>query len=70
MFTDGPDPHPGRCKNHRAEHHSDGYIENLRCLEAEGTRHICRFPKPAHVVAERVIYTAAPPEPWVVPPRG
>jgi hypothetical protein len=58
-----PDQHPGRCLNHRGI---------LRCLEAEGTEHVCRFPAPRRLVknpmhAGSFIY-ASEPKPWVVPP--
>lgn len=44
-----PDPHPGRCLNYRTKTHSDGYIESLRCLDYEGTEHVCSFPSSTHV---------------------
>lgn len=57
-----PDPHPGRCQNLRMVTHSDGYIENLRCLDYEGTEHVCQFPEPEHS-----IYSAQEHKPWVRP---
>jgi hypothetical protein len=45
MFIDLPDPHPGRCKNHRYVF-VDGYPDSLRCLDYEGTPHVCSFPTP------------------------
>jgi hypothetical protein len=35
-----PDPFPGRCKNHRWVGDT-----SVRCLEYEGTSHVCKFPK-------------------------
>lgn len=64
-----PDPNPGRCKNHRSEGE-----ETLRCLDYEGTPHVCSFPKP---LAERrkdwggwstmTIQAPPKPQPWVKP---
>lgn len=34
-----PDPHPGRCFNYRLVNG-----QTLRCLDYEGTRHVCDFP--------------------------
>lgn len=46
MRIEMPDPDPGRCKNIRQVVHSDGSIENLRCLDYEAVRHVCEFPEP------------------------
>ena len=41
MYIEIPDPHPGRCHNHRPVGH-----EFLRCVDYEDHPHICRFPEP------------------------
>jgi hypothetical protein len=64
-----PDPHPGRCENYRSVVHSDGYVETLRCLDYEGTEHICSFPEPEHRVITVGGYTYTPqaPQRWIKP---
>lgn len=71
MHIHMPDPYPGRCQNVRHNMHADSYVETLRCLEAEGTEHVCRFPESTHYVSagEGQVYTTTAPQPWVVPPR-
>jgi hypothetical protein len=58
------DEFPGRCKNLRP----CGY-EMLRCLEAEGTAHTCRFPESRIKVHHGAHSTLTPMtvKPWVVP---
>lgn len=71
MIIEGTDPHPGRCHNFRTTRGWNA-TETVRCLEAEGTVHVCRFPKPRMV--ERKVglnineYQAKDLQPWVVPP--
>lgn len=71
-----PDPFPGRCLNYRHHDHAiDGRSETLRCLESEGTEHVCRFPEPiVHKRSDWGPYQMSslgkpPPAPWVVPAR-
>jgi hypothetical protein len=63
-----PDPHPGRCLNFR---HDTGRAGRLRrCLEMEGTKHVCRFDPPAPSQQATHSYTLTEPRqrPWKVPP--
>lgn len=66
------DPFPGRCRNFRTVGHANGQSESLRCLDYEGTPHVCEFP-PSRVNASSTGYatyatsTPAPPKPWVKP---
>ena len=68
-----PDPDIGRCKNVRHNNCSCGYSEALRCLDYEGTEHVCEFPAPMHACSmsrpENNVYRYAPPtpKPWVKP---
>jgi hypothetical protein len=70
-----PDPHPGRCGNHRTITHSDGFVETLRCLDYEGVVHVCSFPEPRNRRFDRsdwgglnqASYVTPKPEPWVKP---
>lgn len=73
-FIHVPDPFPGRCQNVRHVLHANGEPETLRCLDYEGTRHVCEFP-PSRVnasstgwVTYQSIMTAPPaPKRWVKP---
>lgn len=60
------DPHPGRCRSFRPV---PGSLESVRCLDYEGTDHICRFPprKPAMTTATSATYSRTDPKPWVRP---
>lgn len=68
-----PDEHPGRCRNWRHDASTQG--QSVRCLEAENTEHVCRFPAhPAPIpsvntVVYDVHFTKSDPKPWVVPPK-
>lgn len=68
-----PDPHPGRCINLRPADDQYGYPTYLRCLEAEGTTHVCRFPDPPERIKNNDVYHTysldeiSKPTPWVVP---
>lgn len=70
-FIKMEDPNPGRCQNFRTVNHSDGYIENLRCLDYEDVPHECSFPEPTHVVStvNNIFRSSDLPksEPWVKP---
>lgn len=69
-FVRLPDPNPGRCENFRTLHHADGFVEVVRCLDYEASRHVCAFPEPEHRVVEVNGYTmptAQTPVPWVRP---
>ena len=68
MYLITPDPYPGRCLNHRLDVAS---MSQVRCLDYEGTRHVCRFPK-IHAPSKDVqystsIYSNTKPKPWVAP---
>jgi len=65
MYIQMPDPNPGRCLNFR--HDTGPYGKARRCLEAEGTKHVCRFDPPERRPASERIYQASAPEPWIVP---
>lgn len=69
-YTRLPDPHPGRCLNTR--HDVGPYGQSRRCLEKEGTVHVCRFPdvqRPDPKIQSMTYTRSQPePEPWVVPP--
>ena len=66
MLLIEPDPHPGRCRNHRSVT-VGGYPQNVRCLGYEGTRHVCTFDIPsAPPVASGFVGTKTP-KPWVAP---
>lgn len=70
MHTEMPDPHPGRCKNFRTVWVS-GYPETIRCLDYEGTAHVCHFPPPADRSlsnSHNVWVGGQPlPQPWIKP---
>lgn len=69
-YTSIPDPYPGRCKNLRPVRHSDGHIENLRCLEYEDEDHVCNFPEAPVVTETHNIFQTSDlpePKPWVRP---
>lgn len=75
MYVRLPDPNPGRCENYRSVMHSDGRVETLRCLDYEGTKHICEFPEPLHIASDprwggnSYSYSEKHdrPQPWVKP---
>lgn len=65
-----PDLHPGRCQNVRHVQHADGHAGTVRCLDYEGTEHVCTFPAPLHVVTpsgSSLTYTTPTPQKWVKP---
>lgn len=69
-----PDPYPGRCLNFRSRAAPGGRIETVRCLDYEGTEHVCTFPPftyhppIATAYASSVsTYTQEQPQPWVKP---
>lgn len=65
-----PDPYPGRCKNHRSVL---WYAEskNVRCLDYEGTDHVCTFEQPPAAFSIDVSQLSSSvmrePEQWVKP---
>lgn len=65
-----PDPFPGRCKNHRSEFRY-GRLVSLRCLDYEGTEHVCTFEdlRPPITASDQVnTYTVShESKPWVKP---
>jgi hypothetical protein len=68
-----PDPFPGRCKNHRSDFRY-GRLVSLRCLDYEGTQHVCTFEelRPPFTASDQVTSSLHPsnPEPWVKPPAA
>lgn len=65
-----PDPHPGRCKNTRQHMGPFAQVTILRCLDYEGTPHVCEFPKPPEAVqGDWGTYSIPKPQPkrWVKP---
>ena len=68
-----PDPHPGRCQNHRTHIGPNGEIEQLRCLDYEAVPHVCSFPEPKSTYGSltwgggSVTYKTPKPTPWVKP---
>lgn len=67
MYIHIADLHPGRCRNQRV-FWEGGHPETLRCLDYEGTEHVCTFPEPVRR-ATTLTYTSGDtkPEPWVKP---
>lgn len=66
-YITAPDPFPGRCRNHRAVPFT---LESLRCLDYEGTEHVCRFPEPppnTPQVGRWAQSNTVTPKPWVRP---
>lgn len=67
-----PDMDPGRCENHRIVW-VGGNPKTLRCLDYEGTDHVCSFEKPQPVpqgtdMASAWTTISYPrPKPWVKP---
>ncbi len=60
-----PDPHPGRCLNHRVVRG-----QSLRCLNYEIVPHVCEFPEPVPPPARRAqsyTQTISEPAPWQRP---
>jgi hypothetical protein len=56
-----PDPHPGRCRNHR---------DGRRCLDYDHRPHVCEFPEPPPsptTTSFHITYTRGVIEPWVKP---
>lgn len=68
MIIHVPDPHPGRCLNHRRDP-SDPYgVSTLRCLRTEGHAEACCFPEPPPLRLNPCnSYVQRQPEPWVEP---
>lgn len=71
MTLVAPDPHPGRCQNHRTEFRG-GRLVSLRCLDYETVRHVCTFEEPpsaptASSASITYSLTVPKPEPWVKP---
>lgn len=67
-----PDPHPGRCRNTRQHDMGNGQFKALRCLDYEGTKHVCSFPPQIVVEARDWVgntysHKAEEPNPWVKP---
>lgn len=64
-----PDPHPGRCANLRSSRVTVGKM--LRCLDYEGTEHVCRFevenPLPVATGANTTYVHSRKNEPWKRP---
>ena len=67
-----PDEYPGRCKNHR-EINWYARPKTVRCLDYEGTEHVCTFEQPpvevhlsGNIGLSRSV--AVDPKPWVKPP--
>lgn len=74
MFIHVDDPHPGRCLNLRADRGDPYRLTYKRCLEAEGTGHVCRFPPDRATVSTawaNGIRSSNPPKPvpWIIPPN-
>lgn len=72
MHVDVPDPDVGRCKNVRLYRHANSEVEYLRCLDYEGTPHVCSFPTPlprssSSGWSSATYYTVPKPKPWVKP---
>ena len=65
MIINMPDPHPGRCRNWR---------DGERCLDHDGTEHVCSFRKPMPTPPEfwnqSSSQTTAKPKPWIKPKDG
>lgn len=70
MILNLPDPHPGRCLNHRQGRDHTGYPVSKRCLDYEGHDGRCRFPEdpaPGPRQGEAVSYGTQEPKAWVRP---
>lgn len=66
-----PDPHPGRCQNTRLHRGPYGATRTLRCLDYDGTQHVCSFPEvPKETGKDWGAYSIPKPKPkaWVKPP--
>lgn len=67
MHINALDPNPGRCLNHRTS--PDG--NTVRCLDYEGTDHVCSFPPfPIALSGSASMsysITTPEPKPWVKP---
>lgn len=70
MYIEVPDQFPGRCRNHR------WYVTGMeRCLDYEGTAHVCSFREPGmeqYTWAPKsgtitTTWTHRQPEQWVKP---
>lgn len=62
-----PDPFPGRCHNLRASRFHPGSF--LRCLDYEGSRHVCEFPIETPPVVGAMSYSTSTTQlkPWIDP---
>lgn len=72
MHIEAPDPHPGRCRNVRSCWQND-HIVTMRCLDYEGTPHVCSFPRPPVQMSRasgHVFQSTPQPKPWVKPEDG
>lgn len=68
MFYRYPDPHPGRCLNHRTDPGDPYRVKQLRCLEMEGHPSACRFPPPSIAITQdSASFDQSTPQPWKVP---
>lgn len=61
-----PDQHPGRCNNLRHSRYRPGVM--LRCIDYEGTPHVCAFEQESPPITTGIYTVTAPaPKPWVRP---
>jgi hypothetical protein len=73
VIINAPDQHPGRCQNWRSRPDRNGYPSSVRCLDYEGTEHVCTFPPPPPPLPDpwganvANVYRQEPPKPWVKP---